>query len=170
MRPSNRKPLPGSIPPEFSEAERYELYEAPAYRFEVDRRVFLQSAGAGLLLLVVSCQRAEGQRQAPPSTIEARLRIADDGIVTVLTGKVEEGQGARTELALAAAEELRVPLSHVRLQMADTDVSPNDWITAGSRTTPTTVPAVRQAAATARTLLVSSGREAMERRSILAVG
>ena len=155
MQPSSNGKRTPNIPPEFAEAERYELYEAPAYRFEVDRRVFLQSAGAGLLLLVVSCQRAEGQRQEPPSTIEARLRIAEDGMATVLTGKVEEGQGARTELTLAAAEELRVPLSQVRMQMADTDITPNDWITAGSRTTPTTVPAVRQAAAAARELLVA---------------
>ena len=38
--------------------------------------------------------------------------------------------------------------------MADTSLVPDDGITAGSRTTPSTVPAVRQAAAAARQLLV----------------
>ena len=37
--------------------------------------------------------------------------------------------------------------------MADTELCPDDGITAGSRTTPRTVPAVRRGAATARDLL-----------------
>src|SRR5262249_51152481 len=33
------------------EPERYELWEAPAYRFELDRRDFLKAMGGGLLVL-----------------------------------------------------------------------------------------------------------------------
>lgn len=148
---------PSLLAPEgFQEVERYELAEGPAYQFALDRRVFLQTAGTGLLLLVVSCQRAEGQSDSGNGTlIEARLRLGEDGRVTVLNGKVEEGQGARTELAMVAAEELRLPLDGVEMQMADTAVTPDDGITAGSRTTPSTVPAVRQAAAAGRALLLS---------------
>jgi isoquinoline 1-oxidoreductase len=80
------------------------------------------------------------------------LHFGEDGRITVFTGKVEVGQGSRTELAMAAAEELQVPLHRVQLVMADTDLVPNDGITAGSRSTPSTVPAVRQAAAAARAL------------------
>lgn len=156
---SQSRTLPKTLlpPPEFAEVERYELAEGPAYHFALDRRVFLQSAGAGLLLLVVSCQSAEGQSESSASQstlIEARLRLDEDGRITVLNGKVEEGQGARTELALVAAEELGVPLDQIVVQMADTALTPDDGITAGSRTTPSTVPAVRQAAAAARTLLL----------------
>ena len=64
------------------------------------------------------------------------------------------GQGARAELTQAAAEELRVAPAQVRLIMADTSLVPDDGSTAGSGTTPRTVPAVRQAAAAARQLLV----------------
>jgi isoquinoline 1-oxidoreductase len=70
-----------------------------------------------------------------------------------MTGKVEGGQGARAELTQAAAEELRVPAGRIRLIMGDTGLVPDDGITAGSRTTPSTVPAVRQGAAAARELL-----------------
>lgn len=148
---------------EFAEVERYELAEGPAYHFAVDRRVFLQTAGAGLLLLVVSCQKVEGQSAGGVADggnlagklVEARLRLGEDGRITVLNGKVEEGQGARTELALVAAEELRVPLHQIDVQMADTDLTPDDGITAGSRTTPSTVPAVRKAAAAARDMLLA---------------
>jgi isoquinoline 1-oxidoreductase len=76
-----------------------------------------------------------------------------------MTGKVEEGQGPRAQLSQAAAEELRVPVERIRLVMADTDLVPDDGITAGSRTTPGTVPDVRRGAATARELLVRLAAE-----------
>ncbi len=145
-------------PAECFEPERHELREGPAYIFEVSRRQFLETAGAGLLIIAVQ-QSAEGQRQSNGGgTLEARLHIGEDGRITILTGKVEEGQGPRTELAAAAAEELRVPLDQVQVVMADTDVVPNDGITAGSRSTPGTVPLVRRAAAAARELLASAAQ------------
>ncbi len=141
--------------PEAFEPERYELREPLAYRFAVNRREFLEITGAGLLILVAA-PAAEGQRGGAGGTLEARLHLAEDGSITILTGKVEEGQGPRTELTMAAAEELRVDPDRVRVLMADTDLVPNDGITAGSRTTPSTVPVVRRAAATARRLLVEA--------------
>lgn len=120
-----------------NEPERFELREGPAYVFQPTRREFSALLGAGLLVWV---QSAEAQEKQP------RLHVGDDGRITVLSGKIEEGQGARTELAMAAAEELGVPLEQVQVLLADTDAVPNDGITAGSRTTPATVPEVRQAA------------------------
>jgi isoquinoline 1-oxidoreductase len=140
------------MPEDRIEEERYELREAPAYFFRVSRRQFLETVGAGLLI-VASRPAAEAQRQSGGSTLEARLHIGEDGRITILTGKIEEGQGPRTELAMAAAEELRVPLDQIRIVMADTDLTPNDGTTAGSRSTPGSVPLVRKAAAVARELL-----------------
>jgi isoquinoline 1-oxidoreductase len=134
------------------EPERYELRERPTYRFAVNRRQFLETAGAGLLIAVASGS-SEAQIGGGPGTLEARLHIGEDGFITVLSGKIEEGQGALTEIAMAAAEELRVPVERVRMVLADTDVTPNDGITAGSGTTPRTTPLVRKAGATARELL-----------------
>ncbi len=88
--------------------------------------------------------------------LAARLHIGKDGKVTLFTGKVECGQGARTELTEAAAEELRVPVDRVTLVMADTELCPNDGGTSGSGSTPRTVPAIRQAAATARQVFVDT--------------
>ena len=64
------------------------------------------------------------------------LHIEADGTVVVFTGKVEVGQHIRTSLAQAVAEELRLPLDKLRLVMADTDRTPYDMGTVGSRTTP----------------------------------
>jgi isoquinoline 1-oxidoreductase beta subunit len=116
----------------------------------VDRRTFLQVLGSGLLITVTAPRTwARGQ------PVSARLYLNGDGAFTALSGKVEEGQGPRAELTQAAAEELRVAADQVRLVMADTDLVPDDGITAGSRTTPRNVPEMRQAAATARELLTA---------------
>ncbi len=120
----------------------------------LDRREFLGRTGSGLLVLVAQ-GGADAQRgQALPQDLSAWLHIAPDGTVTAYTGKVEVGQGARTELAMVVAEELRAPLSQMKLVMGDTDLVPFDMGTFGSRTTPTMVPQLRRAAATARELLV----------------
>ena len=142
-----------SSDPEALVPECYELREPAARRSAWTRREFLELTGAGLLI-VATAPTAEGQGAAAEGTLEARLHINEDGSITILSGKVEEGQGPRTELAMAAAEELRVPLERVKMVMADTALGPDDGITAGSRTTPGTVPAVRKAAATARELLI----------------
>ena len=123
--------------------------------FGVDRREFLEIAGAGLLI-VAAAPLSEAQRGGGGGTLETRLHIGEDGVITILSGKVEEGQGALTELTMAAAEELRVPLNRVRMVMGDTDQVPNDGGTSGSGTTPRTVPPVRSAAAAARGLLLAA--------------
>ena len=119
----------------------------------LDRRAFLQALGSGLLITVTTPEAwAQGVSGRP---VSARVFLNEDGTITALSGKVEEGQGPRAELTQAAAEELRVPVDRVRLVMADTDLVPDDGITAGSRTTPRNVPEMRQAAATARELLTA---------------
>src|SRR5450759_5663741 len=111
----------------------------------VNRREFLEIAGAGLVI-VATAPLSDAQRGGGAGILETRLHIGEDGFITVLSGKVEEGQGALTELAMAAAEELRVPLDHVRMVMGDTDQTPNDGGTSGSSTTPRTYPLVRRPA------------------------
>ena len=136
-----------------------EPVECVAFDFQADptRRDVLQFLGAGLLIAVI----ADPARAQPPSggrrgggggpgrggfrrgasTLSARLHIGNDGVITVMTGKVECGQGSRAELTQAAAEELRVAPGQVRLVMADTSLTPDDGVTAGSQSTPSTVPA-----------------------------
>jgi isoquinoline 1-oxidoreductase subunit beta len=133
--------------------------EMLAYDFGLNRRSFVQFLGTGLLIAAGAssalAQRSGGRGGGGGSRkISARLHIGKDGVITLLTGKVEGGQGARTELLLAAAEELRLPAAQIQVVMADTSLVPDDGTTAGSRTTPSTVPAVRQGAAAARELLI----------------
>ena len=135
-----------------------ESIEQVAYDFGLNRRSFVQFLGAGLMV-AVSATPALAQRRGRGGgggarNVAARVHIGQDGTITVLTGKVEAGQGARAELSQAAAEELRVPITRIQLIMADTSLVPDDGITAGSRSTPASVPAIRQGAAAARELLI----------------
>ena len=149
-------------------------YDIPVDRVEFNfanleittsRRQFVQLLGAGVLIAVYAAP-SEVEAQNPnrggrggrgggrSTSVAARLHIGKDGTITLLTGKVECGQGARAELTQAAAEELRVAAETITVLMADTGLVPNDGSTAGSGSTPRTVPVIRQAAAFARGLLV----------------
>jgi len=140
------------------EPERYEFTEPPRYRFSLSRRAFVQSVGAGILITGFVDLSAFGQQRGDDDNgaraIGGRFHIDKNGRVTAFTGKVEVGQGSRTQLTQAAAEELNVPVSQIDLVMADTSLVPNDGGTYGSQTTPRTVPLMRQAAAAARELLI----------------
>jgi ferredoxin len=57
-----------------------------------------------------------------PERVAVRIHLNEDGTISAMSGKVEEGQWARAGLSQAAAEELRVPVDRIRLIMADTGV------------------------------------------------
>jgi nicotinate dehydrogenase subunit B len=145
------------------EPERYELTAAPAYVFDLDRRHFFKFLGAGVVVVSVlkpvaksQESRRTGARQGEslPQEIGAWLHIGENDRVTVYTGKVEVGQNIRTSLTQAVAEELRFPVDRIELVMGDTQLTPFDMGTFGSRTTPTMNLQLRRVSAAARDLLI----------------
>ena len=151
------------------EVERYELFEAPAYRFSFNRRQFLKAFSGGIALIVpmsnLIAQQEQGEsgrnraNERVPDDIGAWIHIDESGMVSAFTGKVEIGQNIRTSLAQAVADELHVPMTSVRLVMADTDLTPFDLGTFGSMSTPRMAPQMRKAAAAAREVLVALAAE-----------
>jgi nicotinate dehydrogenase subunit B len=145
------------------EPERYELSSPPAYHFDLDRRDFFKMLGGGIaVFLVLKGERALGQaderrsrsEEHLPQSLGAWLHIAPTGVITVYTGKAEMGQNIRTSLTQAVAEELRASLGSIRLIMADTELTPFDMGTFGSRTTPQMGTQLRRVASVARDVLV----------------
>jgi CO/xanthine dehydrogenase Mo-binding subunit len=144
---------------------------------ELERRGFFKLLGGGLILLLTLDRSAAAQESgrapavrgdARPPELAAWLHIAEDGAITVYTGKTEVGQNIRTSLAQAVAEELRTPIQSIRLVMADTDLTPYDMGTFGSRTTPLMAPQMRKVGAAAREALIdlAAGRWKLDRSSI----
>src|SRR4051812_45861763 len=127
-------------------AEYQESVDEVEFRFQLDvtRRRFVQVLGAGLLIVVAQPIIANAQQTQPstqrgggrnrrggfagegPVPVAARVHIGKDGAITVMSGKVECGQGARAEITQAAAEELRVPADRIKLILADTGLVPDD--------------------------------------------
>jgi len=87
------------------------------------------------------------------SRVEDRLRFEPDGTVTVLSGKMEYGQGLRYAYPRIVAEELGIDPSRVRVVLGDTDVAPWDMGTFGSMSLEMDGREVRRAAAFARRLM-----------------
>src|SRR5258708_24279367 len=115
-----------------------ELSEKVAFDFGYSRRNFVKLLSTGLFV-AVNVAPALAQRRGGGGfggtrirNIAARIHIGKDGIITVMAGKVEIGQGARAELTQAAAEELFVPASQIRLVLSATPLRPDDGVTAGS--------------------------------------
>ena len=144
------------------EIERYESRELPLHRFGLDRRSFMKSIGGGIAVLLVAKNaftlqesgRGRGMREEMPSEIDLWLHIAPEGRITVFTGKVEIGQNIRTSLSQTVADELHVSLDEIEMVMGDTQLTPFDMGTFGSRSTPQMGTQLRRVSYAARELLV----------------
>ena len=164
----------------YLEPERYELHsDGSPHCSKMARRQFFKVLGGGIVVLFTATsalaqrrQGGRGNRRAggdTPSELGAWLHVGEEGTVTVYTGKAEVGQNIRTSLTQVVAEELPTPLDSIRLVMGDTDLTPYDRGTFGSRTMPTMAPQLRKAAAAARELLIELAAERwnVERDSIV---
>jgi isoquinoline 1-oxidoreductase len=127
-------------------------------RFEVSRRAFLGGLCGGLVVLLtggrVNARQAEQRPRRLAERVDAWLHLGEDGRVTVFTGKVEIGQGARTALSQIVADALDAPIEAIEMIMGDTALTPLDRGTLGSKTIRDMGTRLRTAAATARQALI----------------
>jgi len=139
-------------------AEQYELHADPVYRFNMNRRRFFEVMGGGLAIAFTTIKSPGGilrdDSRLDDDQVGAWIHIGEEGRVTIYTGKAEVGQNIRTSLAQVVAEELQVPMDRIEMILGDTDLTPYDRGTFGSRSTPYMGPQLRKAAATARELLL----------------
>ena len=123
------------------------------------RRAFVATmAGAGGALFLGAGPARWASAHAAPATLAPSvwLRVGEDGIVTVVVGKSEMGQGVRTGLPMIAAEELDVPLDSVRLEQGSPGPDFTDLGTGGSSSTMDLWTPLRHAGAAARAMLVAA--------------
>src|SRR6478609_5806920 len=65
-------------------------------------------------------------------SLDRWVAFPSPGKVTVLTGRVELGQGVLTAMAQIAADELDVAMERITVRSGDTEKAPNEGYTAGS--------------------------------------
>ncbi len=138
-------------------------------RMNVNRRGLLKGVGYVALAFAIplesSAQSPEAEKVRLPGSLQtnrnisAWIRIGSDKTVTLLIGKVELGQGILTAAAQICADELDVDFGRILLISGDTLQSPNEGTTAGSFSMPQCGPAVRQASAEARKIMLDLAAE-----------
>lgn len=126
-----------------------------------DRREFLKASGAltvGFSMFGAGPAAATAALRPPKSVakdaVDSWLAVSADNRVTIFSGKVDLGTGARTALAQMAAEELDVSFEQIEMVMGDTATTPDQWLTAGNLTIFQGGSELRRAAASARRALV----------------
>jgi nicotinate dehydrogenase subunit B len=133
-------------------------------KLRLSRREFVAGAGALVVSFALLPGFSAGQdvrAPGPPGSLkdtpmlDAWIRVDAEGTITVLTGKVEFGQGIKTALIQLAAEELVVGPARIRLVTADTARTPNEGYTAGSHSMQDSGTAIMNAAAQVREILVA---------------
>src|SRR5215469_710761 len=97
-----------------------------------------------------------------PTTSVAIINVSADGSPTLYISTVDMGQGSDTGMAQIAGEILNVPAESVRVVARDTDITPYDMGTLGSRSLFHMGHAVRLAAEDARNKIEALRREVGE--------
>lgn len=138
------------------------------------RRTFIKQLGyvsVGFSILGTACvsdsQKAiNGFEELPErpneEQINAWIKILEDGRIKVLTGKMELGQGIRIAVAQVAAEELNTNIDLVEVNLAETGVTANEGYTAGSHSIEASAMSIRNAAASAREILMELAAEKLK--------
>jgi isoquinoline 1-oxidoreductase beta subunit len=123
------------------------------------RRDLLKASvvGGGLVLSFGIAAKAEAAEAAGASTLNAYVRVAPNGIVTITAKNPEIGQGIKTMLPMLIAEELDVPWENVRIDQADNDPKLyGRQFAGGSMATPLHWDELRRVGAVARAMLVQA--------------
>ena len=94
-----------------------------------------------------------------PTTSVAIVNVSGDGSVTLYCGTVDMGQGSDTAMAQMVGEVLNMPAETIRVVPRDTDITPYDMGTLGSRSLFHMGHAVRLAAEDARDKIAAMRRE-----------
>ncbi|HEY0436562.1 MAG TPA: xanthine dehydrogenase family protein molybdopterin-binding subunit [Phenylobacterium sp.] len=127
------------------------------------RRDLLKASvvGGGLVISFRVAAKAEAAETAGAQALNAYVRVAPNGIVTIVAKNPEIGQGVKTSLPMMIAEELDVAWENVRIEQADNDPKLySRQFAGGSLATPMNYDDLRRAGAVARAMLVNAAAQA----------
>lgn len=129
----------------------------------LNRRTFLQAAGAGSASLIVGFYlgpvRASAKPTDKPFAPNAFIEINREGEIRLWVARSEMGQGVRTSMIMILADEMDADWSRVKIIQADFDAKYGDMITGGSMSVRGSWAPLRKAGATAREMLITAAQQ-----------
>jgi isoquinoline 1-oxidoreductase beta subunit len=127
------------------------------------RRDLLKASvvAGGLIVSFRIAAKAEAAETAGAQALNAYVRVAPNGIVTIVAKNPEIGQGVKTSLPMMIAEELDVAWENVRIEQADNDPKLySRQFAGGSLATPMNYDDLRRVGAVTRAMLVTAAATA----------
>ena len=115
--------------------------------------------GVGLANMV---HTAAGGRYYGYNATDSYVKLSDDGTVTIVSPGLDMGQGVHTVVAMITAEELGVDLKSVKVISNDTDLTPYDLGSWGSRATFVVGNAALAAAREARYMVIDMAAKMLD--------
>ncbi len=140
-----------------------------APKIPLSRREFVKDAGgliigfslmdASALPRLLAAPADDAMTPPSPGQLDGWLRIEKDETIRFFSGKAEIGMGVQTALSQIVAEELDAPFEHIQFVMGDTATTPDQGGVGGSTSVAQGAKPLRNAAATARFVLLQLGSQ-----------
>ena len=128
---------------------------------QIKRRDFIKLFGLASGGILLGCNVSSDKKEFIPqvdSTFAPNLfvQIQKDGNITLLASRSEMGQGIRTSLASAIADELEADWNYITVKQATGNAKYGNQNTDGSRSVRTLLEPMRKMGATAKAMLISA--------------
>jgi len=141
-----------SAPAKISHADSAPRIDKPSRR----EFLHLSAAGAAGFVLGIYVPASSFAASSANFVPNAYIEISPTGDLRLWVARSEMGQGVRTSLTMILADELDADWSKIKIVQANWDLKFGDMTTGGSFSVRSSWDPLRQAGATARTMLISS--------------
>jgi isoquinoline 1-oxidoreductase beta subunit len=128
----------------------------------INRREFIQLSAISSLGLLIGTPQP-GRTSDADVDLHPLIRIGTDGSITLFAQNPEMGQGVKTVLPMIIAEELDVDWQSINVEQSDWDARLENQFSGGSLTVRLNYNAMRQAGASARTMLIAAAASRFDR-------
>jgi len=129
----------------------------------LSRRNFVKVFGLASGGILLGCNASGTKKEFIPITTDEDsfvpnlfINLKKDGKITLIASRSEMGQGIRTSLASAIADELEADWSYISVEQATGDEKYGNQNTDGSRSVRTMLEPMRKMGATAKMMLIAA--------------